>query len=84
MGRAVPLRDDFDAGDLRRLAKSGRDPRQIRRLLACADVYNAMSRADAAMIGGVDGKRCVNGCIGSMKMARKVCLTTKGLIADGG
>ena len=34
MGRAVPLRDDFDAGDLRRLARSGDDPRKVRRLLA--------------------------------------------------
>jgi transposase len=54
MGCAVPLRDDFDAGDLRRLAKSAHDPRQIRRLLALAGVYDAMSRADAARIGGMD------------------------------
>ena len=54
MGRAVPLRDDFDAGDLRRLARSARDPRQIRRLMALAGVYEGMSRADAARIGCMD------------------------------
>jgi len=36
MTGAVPLRDDYGAGDLRRLAKSYKDPRQIRRLLALA------------------------------------------------
>jgi len=54
MGRAVPLRDDFDAAGLRRLAKSARDPRQIRRLLALAGVYDGMNRAGAARIGGME------------------------------
>jgi len=51
---AVPLRDDFDAITLRHLAKRYRDPRQIRRLLALAAVYDGMSRAQAARIGGMD------------------------------
>lgn len=54
MTGAVPLRDDFVAADLRRLAKSCKDPRQIRRLLALAGVYDGMSRADAARIGAMD------------------------------
>ena len=50
----VELRDDYDAADLRRLAKRSRDNRQIRRLLALAAVYDGMSRADAAQVGGME------------------------------
>ena len=50
----VQLRDDYAAAELRRLAKRSRDNRQIRRLLALAGVYDGMSRADAAQIGGMD------------------------------
>jgi transposase len=54
MSGAVRLRDDFTAVGLRRLAKSCTDPRQIRRLLALAGVYDGMRRAVAAKIGGMD------------------------------
>lgn len=54
MSGAVRLRDDFTAVDLRRLAKLRIDPRQIRRLLALAGVYDDMKRPDAAKIGGMD------------------------------
>jgi transposase len=54
MASRVQLRDDYDAADLRTLAKRSRDPRQIRRLLALAAVYAGMSRADAARVGGMD------------------------------
>jgi transposase len=54
MSGAVRLRDDFTAVDLRRLAKSRIDPRQVRRLLALAGVYDGMKRSDAAKIGGMD------------------------------
>jgi transposase len=50
----VQLRDDYDADQLRALAKRSRDPRQIRRLLALAAVYDGMSRAEAARVGGMD------------------------------
>lgn len=50
----VPLRDDYDAVELRVLAKQCADAAQIRRLLALAAVYDGMSRADAARIGGMD------------------------------
>jgi len=50
----VQLRDDYDAAELRTLAKRSRDPRQIRRLLALAAVYDGMSRAEAAKVGGMD------------------------------
>lgn len=54
MAAAIPLRDDYGGSDLRRLAKTSRDPRQIRRFLALAAVYDGMSREDAARIGGMD------------------------------
>jgi len=50
----IQLRDDYDAGELRRFAKRSRDTRQTRRLLALAAVYDGMSRAAAAEIGGMD------------------------------
>ena len=54
MPTAIPLRFDFDAPILRRLARRCRDNRQIRRLLALAAVYEGMNRTDAARIGGMD------------------------------
>ena len=54
MARSVEIRDDYDAAGLRVLARRSREPRQIRRLLALAAVYDGMSRADAAKVGGMD------------------------------
>ena len=53
MSVPVPLRPDFDATDLRRLARQSRDADQTRRLLALATIYDGGSRPDAARIGGV-------------------------------
>lgn len=54
MASSVQLRDDYNAAELRELAKRSRDPPQIRRLLALAAVYEGMSRAEAAKVGGMD------------------------------
>ena len=54
MSACIALRDDYDGGALRRLAKRSRDPRQVRRLLALAAAYDGMSRAEAAKVGGMD------------------------------
>jgi transposase len=51
---SIPLRDDYDAAQLRALAKRSRDVRQTRRLLALAAVYDGMSREEAAKVGGMD------------------------------
>ena len=51
---AIPLRTDYDAARSRALARKSRDPKQVRRLLAIAAVYDGMNRADAAAIGGMD------------------------------
>jgi transposase len=53
MGRALALRGDFTAADLKRLARSSRDAGQTRRLLALAVIYDGGSRAEAAETGGV-------------------------------
>lgn len=54
MPSAIRLRTDFTARELRRLAKKAKDVNQSRRLLSLAAVLNGMSRAEAAMIGGMD------------------------------
>jgi hypothetical protein len=46
MAAAVPLRSDFDAAQLRALAKRSRDPDQTRRLLALAAIYEGASRTE--------------------------------------
>ena len=53
MALAVRLREDYDAWDLRALAKASRDANQTRRLLALAAIYEGGSRGEAARIGGV-------------------------------
>jgi len=49
----IPLRIDFDAASLRRLARKTKEAPQARRLLALAAIYDGASRAEAAQIGGV-------------------------------
>jgi hypothetical protein len=53
MALAVRLREDYDARQLRTLAKASRDANQTRRLLALAAIYEGGSRGEAARIGGV-------------------------------
>jgi transposase len=49
----IPLRSDFDAAALRRLARMSKDGPQARRLLALAASYEGGTRTEAARIGGV-------------------------------
>ena len=53
MGAAVGLRGDYEAGQLRGLAKRSEDAGQTRRLLALAAIYEGGSRGEAGKIGGV-------------------------------
>ena len=53
MSAALRLREDYEAGDLRALAKASREANQTRRLLALAAIYEGASRGAAAVIGGV-------------------------------
>ena len=50
----IALREDYDAKALRLLARQVKDPRQVRRLLVLAAVYDGKSRGEAAAIGGMD------------------------------
>jgi transposase len=50
---AIPLRADFNAHQLRLIAKKTKDGPQARRLLALAAIYDRASRSEAARIGGV-------------------------------
>ncbi|WP_425450270.1 helix-turn-helix domain-containing protein [Virgifigura deserti] len=54
MGSAVELRTDYSASELRRLARASQDARQSSRLLSLAAVFDGMSRAESARIGGMD------------------------------
>ncbi len=54
MPAVVPLRPDFDATNLRGVAKRCPDSRQTRRLLALAAVYDGIKRAEAPKDGGMD------------------------------
>ena len=49
----VPLRGDFDAAALCRIARKAQDGAQVRRLLALAAIYEGATRTEAARIGGV-------------------------------
>jgi transposase len=53
MPRALSLRSDFTASDLRRLARLSRDAPQARRLLALAAIYDGGKRTEAARRGNV-------------------------------
>ena len=53
MSAPIPLRLDFDASQLRGLAKRTKDGPQARRLLALAAIYDGAMRTEAAKIGGV-------------------------------
>src|SRR2546430_7013552 len=52
MSAPTPLRQDFDASQLRVLARKSKDGPQARRLLALAAIYDGGTRTEAAKIGG--------------------------------
>jgi transposase len=53
MSIPIPLRGDFNASQLRGLAKRAKDGRQARRLLALAAIYDGATRSEAAKLGDV-------------------------------
>ena len=53
MSAPIPLRRDFDAPQLRSLARKTKNGPQARRLLALAAIYDGATRTEAAKIGGV-------------------------------
>jgi transposase len=53
MRKPIPLWQDYDAAQLRRIARDSEDADQVRRLLALAVIYEGGSRTQAAELGGV-------------------------------
>ena len=53
MSIGLPLRKDFNALKLRRIARGTKDANQARRALALATIYDGGSRDAAAAVGGV-------------------------------
>ena len=53
MPRAIALRSDFSASELRRLARRSKNAAQARRLLALAAIYDGGRRSEAARLGNV-------------------------------
>ena len=53
MGKPIPLRPDYDAAGLRRIARESDGADQVRRLLALAAIYDGGSRTLASEVGGV-------------------------------
>ncbi len=53
MSAPIALRDDFSGADLRLMSKRSRDPVQVRRLLALAEICEGGSRSEAARTAGV-------------------------------
>ena len=68
--RRLELRGDFTGDDLRRLARSSRDAKQVRRLLALAAICDGGTRTEAARIGGVGLQIVRDGWYASMPKAR--------------
>ncbi len=51
---AIALCEDFDAAELRALARRSKDAGQVRRLLALAAAYDGAPRGEATAVGGMD------------------------------
>ena len=65
MSAPIPLRQDFDASQLRGLAKKTKDGPQARRLLALAAIYDGAMRTEAAKSAGSAFRSSVTGCYAS-------------------
>lgn len=53
MRQPIPLRPDYDAALLRRIARESEDPDQVRRLMTLAMIYDGANRTAAANAGCV-------------------------------
>ena len=77
MGAAIPLRGDFDAASVRRLAQQSRAGAQSRGLLAVAAIYDGHRRSDAARFAGVGLQIVRDWVCASTRTARTVCWTAR-------
>jgi len=67
MAVPIPLRGDYDAKSLRRLAKGSDDADQPRRLLALAAVYDGARGVPPPRSAALGCRRCGTGCSSSMR-----------------
>ena len=81
MAAPVPLRADFDAAQLRALAKRARDPDQTRRLLALAEIYDGGPARTRPGSAGSGCRPCATGLSVSTPKVLMVSSTGK---APGG
>ncbi len=80
MPRAIALRSDVTAAQLRNLARRGKDAAQARRLLALAAIYDGGSRGEAARLGDVTLQIVTKtGCCASTPRGRTGCATARRL-----
>ena len=70
MSVAVALRPDFNATDLRRLAKASQDAAQTRRLLALAEIYDGVPGPLRRGSAGLALRLSATGCCGSMRVVQ--------------
>ena len=70
MGKAIGLRNDFDAAALRQLAKNCQDGTQARRLLSLAAIYDGATRTEAARLAASVCRLSATGYCGSTHEAR--------------
>ena len=73
----IPLRSDFDASQLRALARKTKDGPQARRLLALAAIDEGASRTEAARIGDVTLQIVRDWVLRSNADARMACATAR-------
>ncbi len=79
MSVPIPLRGDFNAAQLRGLAKRTKDGPQARRLLALAVIYDGGTRSEAAKVGVSDFRSSAIGYCDLTREGRRACLTAKRL-----
>src|SRR5205807_6580135 len=65
MSAPTPLREDFDASQLRGLARKTKDGPQARRLLALAAIYDGATRTEAPRSAVSDFRSSGTGCCAS-------------------
>ena len=74
MHGSIAVREDYSAGDLRKLARRESNGRVALRLTAIAAVLEGASRMEAASRSGMDRQTfCASGCTGSTRRGLPDC-----------
>ena len=66
MSAAIELREDYQAADVRELARSSGDANQVRRLLTLGVIYEGGTRSDGRGLAAPDCRPCATEFCGSM------------------